>query len=1741
MILKNPFNLQEREIKHIDIKDEQPLKTYLEEHAPISSTMEYHASINGRVYKPEEIETQIVRDGDSVVVCPVIRGGGGGSNPLAILAGIALAVFSFGVVSPFVSGLFGGGLLGSIAGSLAGGLTMMIGGQLISNAFSPSIQANNSEVQKTSYGWGALQPITQQGAIIPMTYGTVRTAGQILNQHITVDETDDDTQYLELLLCGGEGPLDSISDIKINDNPIDNFENTTYYTRMGENTQSLIEGFERLYSSQSVGVILNPPDEITHGDSSDDTIAGEGVVYAADDAPADGAAYEGPGEWSVVEINGDLVDDIEVCLDFPEGLGWIDDDGNVLGNRLACEFEISWQNDSGIWGNWYGNAIIFDSTEKKSKLTPFSKVCSLKSHIADFPYQLQTKFRVRARWTASLDRDPKALQYRGKVQWSSVVAVVNSKMTHPNKALLAVKVKATDQLNGGMPTITWKQTRSQVIVRNLTGTGWEYADAQNPAWIIYDLIVHARDLDGTIQIFGENPSRIDMSAFMAWASWNARDLRNRPAMKMNLLIDESKSLWEWCNDIAGSARGAIVLKGTKISCIFDRPSTPVQMFTMGNIISGSFSGEFLPIEERANAVEIAFNNENNNYEREQITVYAEGYNDVDSRANPVSIQLTGITDFERAYREGIYRLNQNKYILRTITFSADVDAIACQVGDVILVQHDIPQWGQGGRILSVNGLELTLDKEVTFNPSYSYVILIRKQDDVRVQYVVSGSGTTNSVTVQGVTASALAGISPFDVFSFGQIDKTAKPFRVQEMTRTGDLQVTLTCTEYIAELYTEAENIPVIDYTEHTNAVTSLQIISTGYYSNSGQWQPEIWAFWQYIGERPASYQVQWKYDNGTWGGTVNVSDTRAQCAIRGKDTLYHVRVRALYVSGLPSDWSYATGTALVFSPTIPPNAPTNLEALGWFGYASLTWNNPRNVDFSHVEVWEGTEDDLTNAVHIGNTPADSYTRLLPAGGAFWYWVRAVNLTGLKSAFNSLAGTPCVVSAESHEAYVTQLLEDNPYLAESLGRLAERIEPLEDSVEEIPALAGQIIDNQSNIQQILFPALDRISSGVLRLSDETARTREVFRWAGFEVNEEEGYVVIRALEDIKTKTGYQFSDVEERLDAHEADITLKASRVYVDELAASIISGIVVAQEWKFSRTLNGWTGQNATLTAQPDGMKYVITSANPSMTSPYMSIDGSVNNIVAMQLKQLSGNSPFSVRIQYQTSAHGYSDAYMNRIDILGNMTVIRSLQVNMHSLTTGGNDWKNSIITGIRILITDAVGAEYLVPLVKIGRSSASDLTLEGLTMRITQAEIDIDGANAAIKLKADETTVTALGQRLSQAEVDIDAANSRIDLKADITSLGQTNARLQSAELSIDALKGTVSQSVYDFQILGDNAHALSDTAIQNAINHSDGLDRSRFALAQAKQELQAKITETNEAVATSRLQLTAMIGDNSAKIAEEATARANGDRSTASMVSTLQSTVSGHTASIQTNAQAISSLEAGLAARYTLKTDINGYVSGYELYNGGEGMSSFVLAADKFLISRPGVKDPKQLFVYDSTTGTLVLDNLTVTNARIANAAITTAKVADLAVNTAKIADYAVSEMASTASSGAITLVTSEFRQIAYLSLKTLADTPVVLHAQIDHTTTRSSDFVLILMIGKGLTYSEANSNQLVRREFSIPQKYSGNAGLNLTGIGAYSAAGTYTYSLWGQLYDTKSTAVSSCDVYTTRLVAYTLKK
>jgi len=128
--------------------------------------------------------------------------------------------------------------------------------------------------------------------------------------------------------------------------------------------------------------------------------------------------------------------------------------------------------------------------------------------------------------------------------------------------------------------------------------------------------------------------------------------------------------------------------------------------------------------------------------------------------------------------------------------------------------------------------------------------------------------------------------------------------------------------------------------------------------------------------------------------------------------------------------------------------------------------------------------------------------------------------------------------------------------------------------------------------------------------------------------------------------------------------------------------------------------------------------------------------------------------------------------------------------------------------------------------------------------------------------------------------------------------------------------------------------------------------------------------------------------------------------------------GSTSAIQTAASATADTVSGLSAKYTVKVDLNGYVSGFGLAstaNDAGATSTFSIRADSFYIASPtgpGITPTMPFIVRTAETdinGETVPAGVYIRDGYIQNGTITNAKIADLAVDSAKVASLSADKI------------------------------------------------------------------------------------------------------------------------------------
>jgi predicted phage tail protein len=908
VLVKNPFSPQDgREVKQIEAG--KTLAELIQENA--IEGVELQATVNGCSYEDKEI-----KDGDFVVIYPVIAKGGGkgGKGILGIVFAVALSVVSFGV-----GGLVGAGAWGAsmaswgVMGYIAAAAVMFLGSSLIGRGMAGQQIDNGSYDSSTddstpTYSWGGVQTMEGQNNPVALTYGKVKSGGQTIGKFVSIQGED---EYLNWLVACGEGPL-SITDIRLNNNDIAIYSGTEYTIRTGENDQSIIPYFGDTYFTKSLSYHMTQKD--TWYSSFAEGTATEGLIFK---------------------------------IECPNGLYHVTDQGKLESNSIDIELEYRVRGNSG-WYRFGGEHI-----------TGNSRTAIRKEYRADKLIAREYETRVRV---VRIEHEESGRDCY-EAYWTAITSIVYDDFTYPCTALIGIRAKATDQLSGN-PTLTFMKERSTVWVWN--GSAYVEKPANNPAWACYDLLHQARRLKNThtgqyeFEVRGAAKEVMRYEDFNAWANFCVSK-----QLYVNIEINGSGEVLEVANTkIAPIGRGLVVRFGTRYGCIYDHVQAPVQMFGMGNIISGTFNEEFMKVADRANCVEITFTNKDAAYERDVLTIYGDTF-DTDGYAKTAQMTFDGIVDYEQAYREGMYQLYSNKYLLRTVSFEADIDSIACTVGDVVLVSHDVPKWANSGRIEAINGTTWTLPVELEDTTS-AYHIQWRTVNDtlyVRDCTIVSSADGWTVVTVQGeipVDDPPQAG----DVFDIALANVDSKPFVIKSITRAQDFRRRISCIEYNENIYNENYDIPPIDYTERygepqnvTNLIAENAQLKNAFGENVGR----LRCSWN-IPDNGGTFTVLTSTDNAFWEvAKSNIATNNCELNVL-PGTIYYVKVittvRMNQSTGTVIGPLYPTGDGAL------PQA-TNLKGVTVYrGVINgenryeihLTWDAPILSNYKNCDVYYKTD-----------------------------------------------------------------------------------------------------------------------------------------------------------------------------------------------------------------------------------------------------------------------------------------------------------------------------------------------------------------------------------------------------------------------------------------------------------------------------------------------------------------------------------------------------------------------------------------------------------------------------------------------------------------------------------------------------------------------------------------------------------------------------------------------------------------
>lgn len=780
--IQNPFDLKSRIEKDIIVNQKPTVSDLLP-----NKVNDYVVAISGKIIESHEWDKTIINEGDCLIFSPVPQGGGDnqGKNIVRIVLIIAIAYFAPGLATQ----------AGATAGSAHAAATaaITIAGSMLVNHLIP-IEASLPEVESLgdspSYGYDGPKNTAKEGVSMPVVYGNYIQAGNLINVHIENTEDGDQDLFLRFALSEGEVQYISPSSILINGQPKDNFRSVRTWHSLGDPNGQVYSddplrflgfpdfdlfppGLFHPFNSSKTAIPVNATLD-TNFTERETTVEVDAlridflVPYGLRKITDEGKSKvhsidliieyrsfterDNSDPWTTLaspNVEGNI-DTVYVYTHHSSGK---ERDDYLYRNELLSYFEDDdYVIDGVIWHQNYeddqpiGSPVSVGYVIDKERQDEQTTISGLYATPHRFSYRIddldEDFYEVRIRRANSEDSSEKVLD---TINWVDLVEVVRDRVKLKHTAWLGLKIRLDEQLSS-IPSVTVKMggRKIKAITRDVaTGDFSESIIAtSNPAWIAYDILTHPRIGAGIPE------ASIDLHEWIDWAEYCEAE-----SLEFNGVFDRSIKLWDAIRYVTRAGRAQLVNVGTKFTVVIEKPEQPSCMFSVANIIEDSFNITWTPISNRANEIEVTFYDRLDDFKPNIIRVTDSNVPGTASTRR-AQLNLIGVTDATQAINEAYLQLNQNKYIQQVVSFDVPTEAIINKVGDVILVQHDIPQWGYSGRCGSGStSYSVELDSVVDYDSEKSYELLVHYSRIDLGTYTISNVVNSKYVFLSGLPSS----------------------------------------------------------------------------------------------------------------------------------------------------------------------------------------------------------------------------------------------------------------------------------------------------------------------------------------------------------------------------------------------------------------------------------------------------------------------------------------------------------------------------------------------------------------------------------------------------------------------------------------------------------------------------------------------------------------------------------------------------------------------------------------------------------------------------------------------------------------------------------------------------------------------------------------------------------------------------------------------------------------------------
>jgi predicted phage tail protein len=737
-----------------------------------------------------------------------------------------------------------------------------------------------------------------------------------------------------------------------NDDGTFNFENVTFDSRPGSNSQTYIAGIPAVESENGVNVEVSADAAVTRTVSNTDvnavrvTLSVQSLFKQSDDG----------------KINGTSVD---IAIDVQtDGGGYVERLTDTITGKAQSKYQRSYRVELTGSGPW---------DVRVRRITP----------------------------------DSTDLKLQNKTYWDSYTEIIDAKLRYPNTALVSMRFDS-ENFNG-VPTRAFDMQLLKVkvpvnydpIARTYTGS-WDgtfkTAWTDNPAWCFYDVVTNARyGIGGYI-----DPAQVDKWALYSISQYCDELVPDgfggfEPRFTCNMYLQSRTEAFKVVQDLASCFRSMVYWASGSLTLSQDAPSDPVALYTQANVLDGVFRYSGSSAKARHTVALVTWNDPADMYA--QKVEYVE---DQEAIARfgvvPTEVVAIGCTSRGQANRVGRWLLFSERYQSETVTFATGIEGAVARPGQVIKVA-DASRAGSrlGGRVHSATTTTVTLDASVNLGAS------------TWTLYAMLPDGTVESRTVSGAVGAAVSVTSAFTtapqagaqwILSTSTVE--AQTFRVLSVAEQENGVIEITALKHDPDKYDAVETGLVLQTRDITDLnepppPTSNGSLSEYIYATLTDVKVAATFTWDQVA-RATSYEVTYSIDSGN--PVVVTTGTNAIELLDTPSGDYVVTVKAVSSLGVRS--VPYTFTVTVLGKTARPLDVTGLQMTVQADTGILQWDSHPDLDvriggqiaIRYSELLEGAQ--WNTSIPIADFPGSSTNGSVPLR-AGTYLAKAKDSVGMLS------------------------------------------------------------------------------------------------------------------------------------------------------------------------------------------------------------------------------------------------------------------------------------------------------------------------------------------------------------------------------------------------------------------------------------------------------------------------------------------------------------------------------------------------------------------------------------------------------------------------------------------------------------------------------------------------------------------------------------------------------------------------